>query len=184
MKKLFIFFQNFGLFIIFMIKNWSGCVNSEFLSEEQQRRLLSELCLNDSQKKSFRKFKKKLNSENVKLKAYFFCFNLVNNFFFRFLENIFSMKKNLQKQTLNIDNAVDELRNSFSPLQITKFLLFVEKVWFKCFWFIFIIFKPKKIKEKKSMRMNLTKIIIPPDNNFVKIDFNILNILNILIISF
>jgi len=43
------------------------------------------------------------------------------------------MKKNVQKQTLNIDNAVDELRNSFSPLQITKFLLFVEKVWFNFF---------------------------------------------------
>lgn len=46
----------------------------------------------------------------------------------RFLESVLNMRRNLQKQTLNIDNAVDELRNSFTPLQISKFLLFVEKV--------------------------------------------------------
>lgn len=60
---------------------------------------------------------------------------------------MYSLRKNLQKQTMNIDNAVDELRNSFSPLQITKFLLFVEKVKKKSKLLFEIFSLGKKINE-------------------------------------
>ena len=58
------------IFLILYINEFiSSCLNADFVNEEQQRRLFAELGLNDAQKKSFKKFKKKLNTENLKLKT-------------------------------------------------------------------------------------------------------------------
>ena len=47
---------------------------------------------------------------------------------FRLVQKLNEMRKMLHKQTYNLENMVDELRNVFSPKQIAKFLLFIELV--------------------------------------------------------
>ncbi len=47
---------------------------------------------------------------------------------FRIIESLNTLRKFIHKQTANVENVVDELRNCFNPMQIMKYLLMAENV--------------------------------------------------------
>ena len=49
-------------------------------------------------------------------------------FSIRFFIQLDEIKENIEKETFNLENGLDDLRNIITPKQIGKFLLEVEKV--------------------------------------------------------
>ena len=76
------------------------------------------------------------------------------------IENLNSLRKSLHKQTSNLENVVDELRNCFSPHQIMKFLLLVENV--KIIYVIY--FKLIKFQDKANKFLNPAKLWFKKQN--------------------
>ena len=57
-------------------------------------------------------------------------FNFENSIFliFSYFMQLEEIKENIEKETFNLENGLDDLRNIITPKQIGKFLLEVEKV--------------------------------------------------------
>lgn len=88
-------------------------LNGKLMDLESQKNLLTELNVTDKQKHYLMKLQKRFITENSKIKSAF--------------ENLESSRKMLEKIMTNLENLFDDMRNNFTPSQITKFLLFVER---------------------------------------------------------
>lgn len=75
------------------------------------------------------KTKKRVLTSQQKLKAY-----IILNFIYitkdknRLFLQMEEIKENIEKETLSLENGLDDLRNIITPKQIGKFLIEVEKV--------------------------------------------------------